>query len=92
MPKDPADQEVANAIGRAIESDEQLQAAARLLAERALSRAMYYLEYGSPLVQMQIIRTLMPAVGRALVMKADENEEMDQLRQSLAAIHQAALE
>jgi len=90
--KDPVDDQVAQAVGKAIEDDDALAAAARLLADKALDRAMYFLNYGSPVMQMQIIRSLMPAVGKALASKADENEEMAELRSSLANLHQAALE
>lgn len=92
MAKDPTDDQVAEAVGKAIEADDALAQAARLLAERALDRAMYFLNYGSPLVQMQIIRSLMPAVGKALVVRADEDAELAELRESLTRLHQAALE
>jgi hypothetical protein len=52
---------------------------------------MYFLQYGSPIMQMQIIRSLMPAVGKALVTKADEDAELKELRDNLTALHQAAL-
>jgi len=89
--KDPLDDQVAVAVGKAIEDDDELTQAARLLADKALARAMYFLNYGSPIMQMQIIRALMPAVGRALATKADEDAEMAELRNSLTALHQAAL-
>jgi hypothetical protein len=89
--KDPTDDQVAVAVGKAIESDDELTAAARLLADTALQRAMYFLQYGSPIMQMQIIRSLMPAVGKALVTKADEDAELKELRDNLTALHQAAL-
>jgi hypothetical protein len=84
MREDP----VAEAVADAVAGDEQLASAAKLLAATAIATAQYYLTYGAPQIQLQIVRSLMPAIGRAVVERHDENEEMAGMRDQLRALQQ----
>ena len=85
--EDPA----ALAVARAVEGDEELTAAARALAATAIATAQHFLTYGSPQTQVQIVRALMPAVGRAIVDRHDEDEGLADVRGQLRALQQAML-
>lgn len=75
------------AVSSAVDSDPELSAAARALAKRAITQAMYYLEHGSPKMQFDVIRSIMPAIGRGMSDKG-ESDELAEMRRAMAELMQ----
>lgn len=82
---------MAIAVAKAVEGDAELTSAARTLAATAIATAHHYLVYGSPQTQVQIVRALMPAVGRAIVDRHDEDEGLAEVRAQLRSLQQSML-
>lgn len=79
--------EVSSAVVDSIQQDAILAEAARSLANRAITLAAEILENGSPNAQLNVIKALMPAVGRGLMQK-HESDEMAEMRAQLEAMQQ----
>lgn len=71
--------ELAQAVAQAAMSDPEMQAAVRKLAVMAIRKTHHYLQNGSPQVQMQILRSFIPALIREMA-KGDESDGHDELR------------
>lgn len=71
------------AIGQAVKQDAELAEKARALAHNAIDIAQKYLNTGSPKMQLDVIKSIMPAIGRAMVDKG-ESEEIAELRTAVA--------
>lgn len=80
----------ARAVGQAVSEDTELAAKARALADKAINVANHYLDHGSPSVQLQVIKAIMPAIGRGMSEKG-EDETIAELRQQLSELHRAVL-
>lgn len=78
------------AVGRAVENDDQLGTAARLLAATAITTAQDFLVNGSPQMKLKIVSSLLPAIGRALAGEG-EDEALAELRAQLRGLQQAML-
>jgi hypothetical protein len=78
------------AVKEAVGQDAELAAKARALADKCIDIANHYLDNGAPQVQLQVIKSIMPAIGRGMSEKG-EDESIAQLRAELAALHQAVL-
>ena len=87
MPRDVASE----AVTAAVKGDDELGTAARRLAVQAIVTAQQFLTYGSPAVQLKIVTTLLPAVGRALAGQS-EDEELAEVRAQLRGLQQAMLD
>jgi hypothetical protein len=87
MPRDVTGEAVTAAIG----ADEELQQAAATLATRAIATAEHYLSHGSPQVQLKIVLSLLPSIGRALAAQT-EDEELTELRSQLRGLQQAMMD
>jgi hypothetical protein len=79
------------AIAAAVQGDDDLTQRARTLADYALERAEYWLENGSAKVQIEVIRSIMPAIGRQMGGKS-ESEEMTEMRAKLRELQLALVE
>ncbi len=64
------------------DQDDPLVAAARQLANRSIEIAMWHLDHGSPQMQLSVIKTIMPAIGRGLGQRS-EAEELAGMRSQL---------
>ncbi len=64
------------------DQDDPLVAAARQLANRSIEIALWHLEHGSPQLQLQVIKSIMPAIGRGLGQRS-EAEELAGMRNTL---------
>jgi hypothetical protein len=73
------------AITAAVSQDSELAEEARALARKAIETANYYLDHGSPKVQLDVIKSIMPAIGRGMTEKG-ESDELAELRVQLAAL------
>jgi hypothetical protein len=78
------------AVKEVVGQDAELAAKARALADKCIDIANHYLDNGAPQVQLQVIKSIMPAIGRGMSEKG-EDESIAQLRAELAALHQAVL-
>lgn len=77
----------------AIAEDDELKERIRQLAWMVVDRAEYILQHGSPALQAQTMRTIMPAIVRALQqqnedekylkLKQDFEQQMKEIRQNL---------
>lgn len=70
-----------------VNSDPELAEAARALASKAIALANHYLDNGSPKVQMEVIKSIMPAIGRGMTERG-EAEEIGEMRAQLDQIMQ----
>jgi hypothetical protein len=70
------------AIEQAVKQDAELAQAARSLATKAISVAMHHLTNGSPKMQLDVVKAIMPAIGRAMADKG-EDAELSELRKQL---------
>lgn len=68
-----------------VRTDDELAQAARSLAHKAIAIANDYLDNGSPKVQLEVIKSIMPAIGRGLSDKG-ESEELAEMRTALAEL------
>lgn len=82
---------VTESVTQSVEQDAQLAEAARTLANRAIALAYDILESGSPVAQLNVIKALMPAVGRGLMQK-HESDEINELRATLEALQQEMMD
>lgn len=73
------------------EAEAELQLVAQQLTFKAIQKAMFLLDYGSPAIQMMVIRSLLPAVGRVLTGQATEAEELTTMRVELQQLNQHLL-
>lgn len=73
------------AITAAVTTDTELAEEARSLAHKAIRIANDYLDNGSPRMQLDVIKSIMPAVGRGLTDKG-ESEELAEMRATLAEV------
>lgn len=87
MPRDVTGEAVTAAVGQ----DEELATAAHTLAARAIATASQMLTYGSPQVQLKIVISLLPSIGRALAAQT-EDEELAELRAQLRGLQTAMLD
>ena len=78
------------AVQEATKSDPELAEKARALANRCIDQANYYLDHGSPQVQLQVIKSIMPAIGRGMNERG-EDDTITELREQLAELHRAVL-
>lgn len=78
------------AVQEAVKSDAELATSARALAQRAIAIANEYLDSGSPQMRLSVIKAIMPAVGRGLSEKG-EDETITELREQLRILHEAVL-
>lgn len=78
------------AVQEATRSDAELAEKARALANRAIDIANHYLDHGSPQVQLQVVKSIMPAIGRGMSERG-EDDTIRELREQLAQLHQAVL-
>lgn len=73
------------AVTAAVDADTELAEAARALAKKAIATSMYYLEHGSPKVQLDVIKSIMPAIGRGMSDKG-ESDELSELRVQMQSL------
>lgn len=73
------------AVEAAVNADSELAEKARALAHRAIDIANQYLETGSPRMQLDVIKSIMPAIGRGMSDKG-ESEELAEMRETLAEL------
>lgn len=71
--------------------DDELAQAARDLTLQAIQTATYFLTNGSPQVQLSMVRSLLPVVGRAMAHGTTEAEELTAMRSELQALNQKLL-
>lgn len=74
----------------ALASDDQLAARARDLAERALDRAFYHLEHGTPANELAVIKLMAPVFTKLLEAKG-ESEELAEMRDMIVNLRAAVL-
>lgn len=79
------------AITSIVQQDPQLAEEARQLAHKAIEIANHYLDNGSSRVQLEVVRSIMPAIGRGMTEKQDENQELNELREQLASLMQLVM-
>ncbi len=70
--------------------DDPLVAAARQLANRSIERGLWMLEHGSVQLQLQVIKSIMPAIGRGLGQRS-EAEELATMRGQLEELMGAVM-
>lgn len=75
-------------IEQATNADAELAEKARALAHRAIDIARDYLDNGSPRMQLDVIKSIMPAIGRGLS-EQGESGEMVLMREQLAELMRA---
>lgn len=73
------------AVTQAVTQDSELAEEARALARQAIKTALYYLNHGSAKVQLDVIKSIMPAIGRGMTEKS-ESDEMAEMRVQLAEL------
>jgi hypothetical protein len=73
------------------ELDEELIQAARDLTYQAIQTAFNLLHNGSPQMQLSVVRSLLPVVGRAMTQGTTEAEELTAMRTQLQALNQRLL-
>lgn len=81
-----ADNRLSVAVARAVEQDTDLAEEARALARKAIATANYYLDHGSPAVKLNVIKSIMPAIGRGMSDKGGEDAAVVELREQVAAL------
>lgn len=83
MPRHPAANPIlTSAVSQAVSEDHELIERTRRLAHAAVARAEYFLANGSPKMQIDIIRSIMPAIGRNMGARS-ESEELQEMREKL---------
>lgn len=73
------------AITAVIKQDAELAEKARALAHKAIDIANGMLDNGSNRMQLDVIRSIMPAIGRGLTDKG-EDSELSEMREQLASL------
>lgn len=62
------------AIKAVVATDDELAEKARALAHKAIRIANDYLDNGSPRIQLDVIKSIMPAIGRGMTDKGEDAE------------------
>lgn len=83
--------DLATVIAETAMSDPAMQKAVRQLAIMAIRKTHHYLQNGSPQVQMQILRSFIPALIREMS-KGDEGDGHDQLRAEFESLRREMME
>ena len=73
------DGDLADAVATVVMTDPDMQRAVRNLAIMAIRKTHHFLQNGSPQVQMQILRSFIPALIREMA-RGDESDGHDELR------------
>lgn len=73
---------IADAIGQAIQLDDQLRSRVIRLANRAIDQAEFLMEHGDPRTQQMIIKTYLTSFNKYMEVR-DENSEIVQLKRAL---------
>lgn len=73
------DGDLANAVASVVMTDPDMQRAVRKLAVMAIRKTNHFLVNGSPQVQMQILRSFIPALIREMA-RGDDGDEHAELR------------
>lgn len=76
---------LSTAITAVVSTDTDLAERARDLAAKAITIANDYLDNGSPRMQLDVIRSIMPAIGRGMSDKG-ESEDMAELRRQMQTL------
>lgn len=79
-----------DAISSSLTDDAELANAARTLALKCIQLADHHLTHGSPQMQVNIIKAIMPAIGRGMK-HTEESEEITNLRNALIDLQQQVL-
>lgn len=77
--------DLAEAVAAVAATDPQIQAAVRQLAIMAVRKTHHYLRNGSPQVQLQILRSFIPALIREMG-KTGDNDEYAQLKAEMESL------
>jgi hypothetical protein len=83
--------DLASVIAETAMSDPAMQKAVRNLAIMAIRKTHHFLQNGSPQVQMQILRSFIPALIREMS-KGDESDGHDQLRAEFESLRREMME
>lgn len=78
------------AVAQVAASDPEIQAAVRALAVMAVRKTHHYLKNGSPQVQMQILRSFIPALIREMG-KTGDTDEHSELKREFEALRREML-
>lgn len=73
---------LSSAIKAVVATDDELAEKARALAHKAIRIANEYLDSGSPRMQLDVIKSIMPAIGRGMTEKG-EDAEMALMREQI---------
>lgn len=76
---------LSTAIKAVVSTDDELAEKARALAHKAIRIANDYLDNGSPRMQLDVIKSIMPAIGRGMTEKG-EDAELTEMRKQLDAL------
>lgn len=82
--------DISSAVAQVAASDPEIQAAVRSLAVLAVRKTHHFLVNGSPQVQMQILRSFIPALIREMN-RGEEGDGHDDLRQEFESLRQEML-
>lgn len=77
--------DLAEAVASVVMTDPDMQRAVRGLAVTAIKKTHYFLTNGSPQVQMQILRSFIPALIREMA-RGDESDGHDVLREEFESL------
>lgn len=88
---EPVPKEVAAALTESVLQDQRLVNKARDLADKAIDTANYLLDEGSPALQIQVIKSLMPAIGRGM-QRTGEDETIQILRTQMQELMDQIME
>lgn len=70
MPTDP----IGVMAGELVQDDPELRSAVKNLAMKAVERAQFIMDHGTPNLQLSVIKVLMPAVARELAKKEERDD------------------
>lgn len=76
-----------SAITQLVGQDTELADKARALANKAIDAANEYLDFGTDRHRMDVIKSLMPAIGRGMTDKG-ESEQLTELREEVRSLMQ----
>lgn len=82
--------DLSQAVAQVAASDPEIQAAVRALAVMAIRKTHHYLKNGSPQIQMQILRSFIPALIREMG-KTGDTDEHSELKKEFEALRREML-